>query len=192
MKTWGQIGACVHHYYQYHYVDGTVHLFTELDILGAAYGRADVTRTLNASVTPSHGTLHVSASNSVFGDSWRHVRKTLVVVYQHADYDPHIVVVREHHVLNIAPRPARWCLDYLSGSPSGGHNLIIIGAVYGLADVTYQVRSMVRNNHLSVSARNHVFGDTYHRVRKTLVVVYRYGDGPCRTKIVTEGQTLRI
>ena len=160
--------------------------------MGAAYGRADVTSTLNASITSSQ-TLSVRASNSVFGDSWKNVRKTLVVVYQHSGYDPRIVIVREHFydTLNIAARPSRYCIQSCYNT-MGQNDLIIVGAAYGLADVTYQVQKMVRNNQLSVSASNSVFGDTYNRVRKTLVVVYLQGSGGYKIKIVTEGNTLRI
>ena len=153
------------------------------------YGREDVTNFLNRRVTRGQ-TLHVAASNGVFGDSWRGIRKTLVVVYRQQGYDPKIVVVREHGNLQLNI-PAR--VRGFNRVPTyTDRNLRIIGAAYGLADVTYQVQSMVRHNRLRVRASNSVFGDTYHRVRKTLVVVYRIGNGPYRTKFVTEGNTLGI
>ena len=155
------------------------------------YGRRDVTSFLNSKVTSSQS-LQVAASNGVFGDSWGGVRKTLVVVYEQEGYDPKIVIVREHGSLQlkITPRPLGGNKE--SGCSDNAKTLRIIGAAYGLADVTYVVQSMVRNNRLQVRAINSVFGDTYHGVRKTLVVVYRFEDGPYRTKFVTEGNTLRI
>ena len=165
-------------------------LYIELKILGAVYGRKDVTSYLNERVT-SHQSLHIPASNSIFGDSWHGVYKTLVVVYKQDGYDPKTIIVREHGGNNQL---------YIHSLPRGykkeptyyDHKLRIIGAAYGLADVTNKIRSMVYNNHLRVRASNYVFGDTYYGTRKTLVVVYRFGSGPYRTKFVTEGRTLSI
>ena len=163
-----------------------LYLFIGLRILGAAYGRADVTTRLNSRITHSQ-TLHVSASNHAFGDSWWGVKKTLVVVYQHEGYLPRIRIVREHHTLTIGQK----LLGRNVGSQPG-NGLRIAGAAYGLGDVTHKVQSKVRNNRLHIAASNRVFGDTWPWVRKTLVVVYQYGNGSYRTKIVTEGHTLRI
>ena len=119
----------------------------------------------------------------MFGDSRRHIWKTLVVVYQHSGYDPHIVIVREHFydTLNIAARPSFSLLSSIRvyQRVTKINYLNIVGAAYGLADVTYQVQKMVRNNRPSVSASNHVFGGTYYHVRKTL------GYGEYRTRIVS-------
>lgn len=163
-----------------------VHYYTELRILGAAYGRADVTKRLNSRVTRRQK-LRVSASNRVFGDPWRGVKKTLVVVYQHEGYLPRIRIVREHRTLTIGQR-----LMGRNLRTQPGRNLRIVGAAYGLVDVTHKVQSLVRNNRLRVAARNNVFGDTWRGVRKSLVVVYRYKNGAYRTKIVTEGRILHI
>ena len=158
--------------------------------MGAVYGREYVTNLMNSKVTQSQTLSNVAPSNSVFGDSWPGVHKTLTVVYKHEGYDPNIVIVREHGSLNLnIPSRSR---GSNAESTYSGNNLRIIGAAYGLADVTYHVQSMVRNNRLDVSASNSVFGDTYGGVRKTLVVVYRFGNGPYRTRFVTEWHTLHI
>lgn len=72
-------------------------LLSDLRILGAVYGRADVTNLLNSRVTNTQALLNEAASNHNFGDSWRGVVKSLVVVYQQEGYDPHVRIVREHH-----------------------------------------------------------------------------------------------
>ena len=131
--------------------------------------------------------MRVSASNNVFGDPWRGVKKTLVVVYQHEGYLPRVRIVREHRTLTIGQR-----LMGHNTRTQPGNNLRIVGAAYGLVDVTHKVQSLVWNNRLHVAARNNVFGDTWRGVKKSLVVVYQYGNGHYRTKIVTEGHTLHI
>ena len=80
--------------------------------------------------------------------------------------------------------------DYFSKNRPGTLN--ILGAAYGPADVTNKGRSLVSGNHLRVAARNSVFGDPWRTKKKTLVVVYQFGNGPYWTKIVTEGHTLGI
>lgn len=125
-----------------------VHNYTELRILGAAYGRADMTNSLNSKVLSSQ-TLRVSASNSVFGDPWRGVKKTLVVVYEQKGYLPRIRIVKEHRTLTISQK--------LLGRNVGtrtGNGLRIVGAAYGLVDVTHKVQSLVRFNRLAVAASN--------------------------------------
>jgi hypothetical protein len=156
--------------------------------LGAAYGPRDVTGTLNNRIT-YYQSLSVQASNSIFGDPWRGFRKSLVVVYQQKGYDPSIAIVQEHHTVNIYARPE------LSHQPEPYRpwwQLRIVGAAYGLADVTGKVRSLVNYQHLNVVASNSVFGDPWRGFRKTLVVVYQHGNGPYKTKIVTEHNRLII
>ena len=79
-------------------------LHTDLTILGAAYGRADVTHTVHRRIS-NYETLSVDASNTIFGDSWPGVGKSLIVVYQHQGYHPRVSVTREDHTLNIDARP---------------------------------------------------------------------------------------
>lgn len=155
--------------------------------MGAAYGRADVTNSLNQRVTQGQS-LQVQASNSVFGDSWPGVRKTLVVVYQHEGYDPRVAVVREHNTLYINSRTR----GFNQPPYTPGSTLKIVGAAYGLADVTHKVQSSIHNNRLDITASNGVFGDSYCGIKKTLVIVYQHGSGPYRTEIATEGYTLHI
>ena len=154
--------------------------------MGAAYGKADVTRFLTSRIT-SHQTLQVRASNNIFGDPWRGHTKTIVVVYQHEGHTPRIKIVKEHRTLTIYQK--REGNHFAKNHPG---TLNILGAAYGSADVTRRVRSFVSGNRLRVAASNRVFGDPWRGKRKTLVVVYQFGNGPYWTSIVTERHTLHI
>jgi len=163
-------------------------LHTDLTILGAAYGRADVTHTVHRRIS-NYETLSVDASNTIFGDSWHGIEKSLVVVYQHQGYHPRVSITREHHTLNIDARPE---VSNPTTVNHPIHQLTIVGAAYGLSEVTSKVRSLVQYEHLDVVASNDVFGDSWFGTWKTLVVVYQYGNGPYRTVIAIEGNRLRI
>ena len=106
-------------------------------------------------------------------------------MYKYDNCDPDMAIVRENNRLNINSA-YRHCQSHIS------NGLRILGAAYGLADVTHKVRSLVRNNRLAVAASNGVFGDSYYGVRKTLVIVYQFGNGPYRTFITTEGSSAFI
>jgi hypothetical protein len=74
--------------------------------------------------------------------------------------------------------------------------LQIVGAAYGLKQVTAQVIKQVNRQAfpetLSVLASNQTFGDTWVGHEKTLTVVYRYDGGPTFVATASEGQTLNI
>ena len=78
------------------------------------------------------------------------------------------------------------------------NSLEILGAAYGLRDVSQQVGRAVRRargglDTLSIRADNATFGDSWPWVPKTLTVVYRYGpNGGPGVKVVREGETLTI
>jgi hypothetical protein len=170
-----------------HVSHGT-HGNARLTILGAAYGPRIVTGTVSNRVT-HYGSLSIPASNGMFGDPWRGIVKTLVVVYQQEGYEPRVAITQERHTMKIysRPKPSNPCVpNYISSQ------LRILGAAYGLADVTAKVQALVRYNHLNVAASNAVFGDSWRGIKKTLVVVYRYGRGSYRTKVATEGNRIQI
>ena len=163
-------------------------VFTALTVLGAAYGPRDVTSTLNSRVT-DYRALSVQAANSIFGNSWRGTTKSLVVVYQHEGYEPVTSIVHQDNTLSILSRPAVY---NLSVPDCQSYPLRIVGAAYGLAEVTGKVRSLVRNQHLDVVATNNVFRNSWPGTLKTLVVVYQEGNGPYKTKFVSQGNRLQI
>ena len=156
--------------------------------MGAAYGPRVVTGIVSNRVT-HYGSLSIPASNGIFGDPWHGVVKSLVVVYQQEGYEPRVTITQEHHTTNIYSRP-KPSNSYIPNYTSS--QLRILGAAYGLADVTAKIQALVRYNHLNVAASNAVFGDTWRGTRKTLVVVYTYGHGSYETKVATEGNKIHI
>ncbi|ETO31232.1 hypothetical protein RFI_05889 [Reticulomyxa filosa] len=173
----------------------------KLTIFGAVYGLEDVTTSSRNLI--SHHELVVDVNNKTFGDTWpsfdflyvhtnirihmtlrmffflkkKDVKKSLVVVY---GYDmsmttSHVACAGEWEgteELEITPL-SKWTLHELTVQERD--NLIILGAAYGLSNVTDKVTRLVSNNQLTVSASNQVFGDCWCNVKKTLVVVYKYG-----------------
>lgn len=76
--------------------------------------------------------------------------------------------------------------------PQAHHPLIILGAVYGKAEVTEKVCQLVSNNCLQVRAEIATFGDNWHLRSKSLVVVYQYGNFGPEVAIAAEGHMLTI
>jgi hypothetical protein len=76
---------------------------------------------------------------------------------------------------------------------SHSHHITILGASYGPADVTEHLIKLVHGqNSVTVSASNDVFGDPWVGNRKTLTIVYRIRDGPIKTVVTEEGQSVHI
>ena len=156
----------------------------ELNILGAAFGKADVTDQVRSAV--NNDSLSISASNSVFSDSWYGNKKSLVVVYQYDDYKPTVAVVQENADITITQDSATlqtWNPDY-------SDDFGILGAVYGLADVTQTVQSLVGEGVADISASNTAFNDTWPGTEKSLVVVYLNSSGSSAVNITIEGESL--
>ena len=149
-----------------------------LTILGAAYGPADVTKQVQGLV--ANGALSVKAENSVFGDSWVGTQKSLVVVFRYAsNLKTYVLAVAEHQQLDIQ-LSGPW-FECGTGTDGG-----ILGAAYGLADVT-QLAKKAASNSAAVVASNQVFGDSWPYVVKTLVIVYQSCKGSPKVVIRTEG-----
>ena len=156
----------------------------ELNILGAAFGKADVTDQVRSAV--NNDSLSISASNSVFNDTWPGNKKSLVVVYQYDDYKPTVVVAQEDTDVTITQDNAtlqEWDSDYSS-------DFGILGAAYGLADETQTVQSFVGEGLAAISVSNSVFTDTWPGSQKSLVVVYLNSSGSPAVNITTEGESL--
>jgi len=154
-------------------------------ILGAAYGKYNVTDQITASV--SDGCLEIPADNNVLGDGFENTEKSLVVVSRFGHSKPQVGIVKEHETLKIHQMNQ----DYNHGFTEPGHARIL-GAAYGLSDVTDKVASYLQNSGLNVKAENGVFGDSWPGVRKTLVVVYQDPSGNINTAIVEEGDSLKV
>lgn len=144
----------------------------EMNVLGAAYGRADVTPMVKL-LLAGNG-LNFTANNGAFGDSWPNVPKTFTLVYEYSNGNPVMMVVTEGAPIVITPP------------------LTILGASYGQADVTTKVRAAVQYDMLTIAANNATFGDSWPNVVKALTVVYQYVPGASKVRVVTENATLSI
>ncbi|MEA3015346.1 MAG: hypothetical protein QOI38_68 [Sphingomonadales bacterium] len=154
----------------------------QLEILGAAYGLADVAAKVRAAVDQgaSPNTLSIRADNATFGDSWPGFAKTLTLVCRYGpDGAPVTKAVRENETLTLGQ--AEYDASRAGASdtpPRSGDKLTIWGASYGPADVTAALRARVGGDQtLGFTADNATFGDSWPGVRKTCVIVSSYGGG---------------
>ena len=160
-----------------------------LCILGAVYGLKCVTT--NVQYLVKNRSFSAKASNSTFGnDSWRWVKKTLVVVYQYGDETPTVATAIEGKPLEFryAKRPE------FSGC-SNPSTLTILGAAYGPRDVTLTVQSLVDEKDgatLHFKANNDTFGDPWWGHKKSFVIVYRYGYDAPQVQAIKEGQSIHL
>ncbi|MET0400428.1 MAG: LamG-like jellyroll fold domain-containing protein [Longimicrobiaceae bacterium] len=150
----------------------------DLVVLGAAYGPAVVTEQVRAMVAGD--TLTLTAGNAAFGDPWPRHPKSLVVVYRYGDQAPRVAVAAERDSITLTrgAQTAAW-------APTPPGELTVYGAAWGLDDVTATARGRIAGGALTVTADNATFGDGWHRVTKTLVVVYSV-DGAPVTRVVQE------
>ena len=155
-------------------------------ILNAAFGLADVTNKVRRLV--KNRSLTVTANNETFGDGRPGVKQTLVVVYQYGEEIPLIKFVKENETLKVIYMKQNFYLG-----PTNPNVLTILAAAYGPSDVTQVVQSLVKGNILQTKIDNGVFGsDPWPDVKKSLVVVYKYGRNPPLMKVVPEGDQISI
>lgn len=156
-----------------------------LQIMGATYGPQDVTDKVKSKIDNQE--VHLTANNATFGDSWKGTTKSLTVTYCYGNQLPQVAVVEENHQLNIT------FASFPTFQPSSDPNhLQILGAGYGLGNVTDRCAGLVSNQSLIVTANNATFGDTWKGTTKTLTVTYQYGQESPRTAVVKENQELKI
>ena len=144
----------------------------KLNILGAAYGLANVTSTAQKLVT-SNQEFNQLASNEVWGEGWPWQAKTLVVVYE----------CNRHYLVDIAVEGDR--VHFIASPP-----LTILDAAYGLQCVTEKVKKLVHHRSFEAIANNATFGDGWPGVAKTLVIVYQYGEEQPSVAIAKETEKL--
>ena len=135
-----------------------------IEIYGAAYGGSDVTDKVKAIVDA--GATTIQAENSVFGDPWYGTVKSLSVTYRIVN----IVSCKEHESLSL---------------PNGAK---ILGAAYGLADVTHKVRALYDSNNRTIQAENGVFGDSWVGTVKSFSVTYAIE----QTRVAQEHNSLSL
>lgn len=148
----------------------------ELTVWGASFGATDISAATRALVDSPAATLSLVASRATFGNAVEGRRHTFVIVASYAGQVPFVDIVVEDEPYALGYRPP----------------LHILSAFYGLKDVTDIVRASVSRRRLSVSASSSVFGDGWPAMRKTLHVVYQYGDRKPQMAATTENQTLHV
>jgi len=76
---------------------------------------------------------------------------------------------------------------------SHSHPIKILGASYGPADITDHLTKLVYGqNSVTIRASNEVFGDPWPGTKKTLTIVYRISDGPIKTVVIQENESVHI
>ena len=141
-----------------------------VEILGAAYGPADVTEKVRALY--NGGVKTIQAENAVFGDSWPGIVKSLHISYRRCD-DSKTVTVKENGVINL-PNESE-----------------IHGAAYGSVDVTEKLREKYRAGERSFGGNNGVWGDPWVGMPKTFSVSYRRCDAD-KTVVVREHASIAL
>ena len=123
-----------------------------VEILGAAYGPADVTQKVRQLY--EGGVKVIKAENAVFGDSWPGIGKSLHISYRFCD-DSKTVTVREGGVIAI---------------PEGSE---IHGAAYGSIDVTAKLRARYAGGERRFVGDNGSWTDPWVGMPKTFSISYR-------------------
>jgi len=91
------------------------HVGWNLHILGAAYGRADVTSKVRSLVNRPNASLSTQFSNAAFGDSWPGTVKSATVVYEYVHvgrngktttHPAHVAITTENGHINLSPSKA--------------------------------------------------------------------------------------
>jgi len=154
-----------------------------LIILLAAYGSGDFTHIARNYVKDN--TLTIEAENAIFSDPWVGYLKTLVVVYQYGDYKPVMALVQEHQTLTITPTAE----NQQPWDRSDTLGLKILGAAYGITDVTSKVQSKIVNDGLTLMDLDNTLGDGWVGHPETLVICYQYSTDTTQGIVVrTDGQ----
>jgi len=159
----------------------------QLIILVAAYGPMDFTDIARGRI--SNNSLTIEASNNVFGDPWIGIQKSLVIIYQYGNSKPVVATAREGSQITIVPAEENhqpW-----SVSPSGGE-LTILGAAYGLADVTNQITSQINENQLNFVSNDATLKDSWYGIQKTFVMAYQYSPGKIMTVIGKQNENIFV
>jgi len=158
----------------------------QLVILLAAYGPVDFTDVVRNHV--SNNSLTIDASNGVFGDPWYGTQKSLVIIYQYGDSKPIVATAPEGSKITIVPAEE----NHQPWNPPSVGELSILGAAYGLADVTTKVTSQIQQNRLSFTSNNPTLADGWFGVYKTFVMAYQYYPGRIMTVIGKENENIFV
>jgi hypothetical protein len=159
----------------------------QLTIIGAAYGTQNVTTKVAGAV--KNNQLVIRAANDVFGDPWYGVLKTLVVFYKFGESKTYSEVSLENETMKIAYNDDFHNMNSKDKGPMQG--LSILGAVYGMKDVTPVLNEQINNGKLNMAVENSIMGDGLPNIVKSLVVLYSK-DETTGVAILKEHATLNL
>jgi|SRR6478736_3495995 len=166
----------------------------KLNILVAVYGLKNVTENINYLIIDGNPqTLSFTVNNKVIGeDGWTGQRKSITIVYNYDGGDLQIAAAKEGDAININPDKLRIPKLSVPDHTDNGR-LSVLAASYGPGDVTYRVKNLISSyNTLSFVVDNTLFGDSWHGVAKTLVIVLGTGDEIKGVEIFTEREPCYI
>ncbi|NOK34390.1 hypothetical protein D7W79_02260 [Corallococcus exercitus] len=162
-----------------------------LRVLSAFWGLSDVTSIAQDKVR--RRTLNVVANEDVFGTPEgpsAPETATLSLAYQYGDEQPKFLVV---------PAGDAVVVDYSYSAqrppyrpPPDPLTLTVLGAAYGKADVTAQVRALVKANALQITPNNALFVDSWPNVPKTFAMTYAWGPDVPVGRVVEEGTQFTV
>ena len=158
-----------------------------MTIIGSAYGLGCRTEKMRE-IQGNSNQVVVTANNATFGDTWPGNKKSLVVVYQYTGYNPMVAIAPEGQQLVIYPP------DYAPQKAQSNASvaLHILGAAYGLGDVTTKANSLISNDKLEITANNSNFPDSWHGVKKSFVAVFQNEEGRPYMLIVKEDTYISV
>jgi len=155
-------------------------------ILKAVYGTQDITDNIQSRV--SHNQLDITANNDLAGDSWAGIRKSFVVFYQFKGTRVFTQLVAEgEHILIKYDHS----LHITASHTDLESETEVIGAVFGLTDVTLACRRLLHTGKNEIHCNNETFGDGWPGISKTFVIFYRL-HGNSHLEIRKEGESVTI
>lgn len=167
----------------------------KLNIAIAIYGLGTVTDNVaNLIIDGDPQILNLMVNNQVIGkDGWRGQKKSITIVYNYDGGDLRVAAAKEGDVLTITPDMPKQLKPVSANTSTDDTKLSVLAATYGPDDVTYKVKNLISsNNTSSFVADNITFGDTWHGVSKTLVIVLGHGSKVKAAEVFTEKERCYI
>ena len=167
----------------------------KLNIVVAVYGLKTVTEQIKNLLSEDDSqTLSFIVSNRVIGeDGWYGQRKSITIVYNYDGGDLQVATAKEGDVITLSPDSGRASKSLAEENSAGNGRLSVLAATYGSDDVTYKVKNLISSyNTLSFPVDNTLFGDTWYKVEKTLVIVLGCASEVRNVEIFRERETCYI
>lgn len=163
-----------------------------LQILGASWGLITVTTTVIDKVQRQNvpQTLSIAASNSVFGDGWKNVGKTLCIAYRYGETGSvQVATAKEGGSINITGPPAEGYGEVTSDDSQP--QLTVYAAAYGPKDCTSTVQAMIKSTDqsLTFTANDQTFSDSWAGTKKSFTIVAAFTGQVPFTDVLAEGSS---